>query len=695
MNRALALLCLLVTGIVHADEGMWTFDNFPAAQVKQKYGFAPTQQWLDHVKQASARLAAGCSASFVSPEGLVMTNHHCARGCIQKLSTAKRDLIGNGFYAATAGQELKCPAVEVNKLLEVTDVTREVQSATQGLEGEKFQDAQKAVLARIEQACNKGESIRCDVVSLYSGGQYHLYRYARFQDVRLVFAPEDRIASFGGDPDNFEFPRYTLDVTFLRVYEDGKPAKTEPYFKWSQNGAQPGELTFTSGNPWRTSRLDAISKLEYQRDVALPERLFLLSQLRGVIEEFGNRGPEQARITSSLKLSLENSVKARRGRRDALVDRAFFAKKVAEQKLLQDKVNADPNKKKAYGQAWSQIATAMDKLRDVRKELAYLETEAGARSDLFSIARKLYRAAEELPKPNESRLPEYSDAKLASLKQALFSTAPIYPELETTLLTFYLKRLREELGTTHPAVTAVLGKDSPEALAKKVVRGTKLRDVSARKRLFEGGAKAIAASKDPMIELMRRLDPAARAVRQRYEDEIEAVVKKNDELIAKARFEIYGTSMYPDATASPRLSYGSVQGYSENGRTVPPMTTIGGTFEHATGSDPFRLPPSWIRAKPRLDASTPMNLVTTNDIIGGNSGSPLINKDAEIVGLIFDSNRQGLRGDFGFDGTADRAISVHSSAIIEALEKVYNARRLLQELKPKASTEPGSQTGGR
>lgn len=688
MTRVLAVVCVLVAGSALADEGMWTFDNFPSAQVKQKFGFEPTQPWLDHVRLSSARLAAGCSASFVSPQGLVMTNHHCARGCIRDLSTAKQDLIQNGFYAKTLAQERQCPAMEVNKLLEITDVTAQVHGATRGLEGEKFKDAHQAVLARIEQACNKGNQIRCDVVSLYAGGRYHLYRYARFQDVRLVFAPEDRIASFGGDPDNFEFPRYTFDVTFLRVYDGGKPVKLDHHFEWSKSGAAPGELTFTSGNPWRTSRLDPISKLEYQRDVSLPERLFALSELRGIITEFGRRGQEQARVTSSLKLSLENSLKALRGRREALVDQAFFAQKVAEQRALQDKVNADPAKKKAYGDAWNQIATAMRRLRTFDKELRALETDAGARSTLFKIARQLHRAAEERPKPNEQRLPEFSEAKLPSLTQSLFSTAPISPELETTLLTFYLTRLREELGTTHPAVVAALGDESPEALAKKVIRGTRLRDVAVRKRLFEGGAKAIAASKDPLLALVARLDPASRAVRQRYEDEVEAVVKKNEELIARARFEAYGTSQYPDATASPRLSFGSVQGYSEGGRVIPPMTTIGGTFEHATGNDPFRLPPSWLRAKSKLEASTPMNLVTTNDIIGGNSGSPLINKNAEIVGLIFDSNRQALRGEYGFDLTADRAISVHSSAIIEALDEVYDARRLLQELQPKAEAAP-------
>jgi hypothetical protein len=684
MKRLLVIGITLLASAAVADEGMWTFNNFPSKKVKERYGFEPDQKWLDHVQLASARLAGGCSASFVSDSGLVMTNHHCARGCIEQLSTAKRDLIKNGFYAATQKEELKCPAVEVNQLISITDVTDRVQGATKGLEGEKFQAAQRAELAQLEKACSaEGPDIRCDVVSLYQGGQYALHKYVRYQDVRLVWAPEHQAAFFGGDPDNFEFPRYVLDATFYRVYRDDKPAATPHHFKWSAAGAKDGELVFVSGNPGRTSRLDTIAKLDYARDVSLPERLMYLAELRGMLNEFGKRGAEQARISSNIKFSVENSLKALRGRREALVDRKFFAQKVAEEKQLRDKVNADAALKGPYGAAWDNIAQAAAKMRDVRHEVSMLESSAGTGSDLFWIARTLLRASDELPKPNEQRLREFSEARLAPLKQRLFSTAPVYPELETALLSFYLVKLRELLGVDHPVVKQVLGKESPEALARRVVAGSKLRDPKVRQRLFEGGEKAVDAAKDPMIELVRALDPAARQVRKLYEDEIESVFKKNEELIAKARFAIFGTSIYPDATFSARLSYGGVRGYTENGQPVAPITVIGGKWDRATGQEPFAIPPSWQKARSRVDMNTPYNFVSDNDIIGGNSGSPTINRNGEIVGLIFDGNIHSLGGEYGFDPSLNRAISVHSASIVEALDKIYGGKRILEELKVK------------
>ncbi len=691
MRRTLAASIVLLASIAGADEGMWTYNNFPSRAVQQAYGFAPTQEWLDQVRLASARLARGCSASFVSPDGLVMTNHHCARGCIDELSSAKRDLIKRGFSAATAAQELKCPAVEVNQLLEIRDVTDQVQKATAGLEGEKFQMAQRAALAKLEKDCSGGDAkIRCDVVSLYNGGQYQLYKYGRHQDVRLVFAPEHQIAFFGGDPDNFEYPRYTLDVTFFRVYENGKPAKTPNYFRWSEDGAKPGQLTFVSGNPGRTSRLKTIAQLQYERDYGLPERLMYLAELRGMITEFQKRGPEQTRISNNMLFGIENGFKALKGRREALVDDAFFAQKIAEEKDLRGKVEANPEMKKQFGQAWNEIAQALQQQEELREQLTVLERSAGAGSDLFDIARTLYRASDELPKSNEQRLREFTDARQPSLKQNLFSATPIYPELEQTLLTFYFTKLRETLGPDHPAVREVLGSESPESLAKRLVSGTKLRNVKNRQALWNGGEKAVDLSKDPMIEVVRKLDPFARAIRKKYEDDIDAKITRNEELIARARFQVYGTSIYPDATFSPRLSYGSVKGWSEGGKQIAPITVIGGTFERATGKDPFALPPSWLKAKSKLDLQTPMNFVTTNDIIGGNSGSPVISQDLEIVGLIFDGNIHSLGGEYGFDASKNRAVAVHSEAILEALDKVYNAKRLLQELQPKTSAASGS-----
>ncbi len=693
MKRMISVVLALAAPAALADEGMWTFNNFPAQKVKEKYGFHPDQKWLESVQMASARLAGGCSASFVSETGLVMTNHHCARGCIDQLSSPKRDLIKNGFYAQAQKDELKCPAVEVNQLLSITDVTDRVQGATKGLEGEKYQLAQRAELAKLEKECSSsGPDIRCDVVSLYQGGQFALHKYQRFQDVRLVWAPEHQAAFFGGDPDNFEFPRYVMDATFYRVYRDGQPAKTPQHFKWSAEGAKDGELVFVSGNPGRTSRLDTIAKLEYARDVQLPERLLYLAELRGMLNEFGNRSAESARISHTVKFSVENSLKALRGRREALVDRQFFAQKVQEERALRDRVNADGKLKAQYGAAWDNVAGAVAKAKDVRHELTMLESSAGTGSDLFWIARSLLRATEELPKPNEQRLREYSDARLPALKQRLFSPAPVYPELETALLSFYLVKMREVLGVDHPTVRRVLGKESPEQLAKRAVTQSKLRDPKVRQRLFDGGQKAIEAAKDPMIELVRAMDADARGIRMKFENEIDSVFKKNEELIAKARFEIHGTSIYPDATFSARLSYGAVKGYPENGKKVEPITVMGGTWDRATGYDPFALPPSWEKNKAKLDLSTPYNFVSDNDIIGGNSGSPAINQKGEIVGLIFDGNIHSLGGEYGFDPNLNRAISVHSASITEALDKIYGAKRILEELKVPARPASGSGT---
>jgi V8-like Glu-specific endopeptidase len=690
MKRLFLIATLLGAAPALADEGMWTYNNFPSAKVKEKYGFEPTQQWLDKVRLSSARLAGGCSASFVSPEGLVMTNHHCARGCIEQLSTAKKDYIANGFYAKTQAEETQCPAMEINQLESITDVTAELNKATQGLSGKQYADTLKAKMSELEQACSAGNAkVRCDIVTLYQGGQYNLYKYRRFQDVRLVMAPEHAIAFFGGDPDNFEFPRYDLDVTFLRVYEDGKPADTSKnYFKWSEKGAKEGDLTFVSGHPGRTSRGLTVAELEFQRDVVLPKTLMQLSEMRGMIAEFQKRGPEQKRISNNILFGVENALKASKGRHEALLDKQFFAQKVAAEQELRKKVESNPEMKKKYGAAWDEIAKAQDELRNIRKEYVYKEGGLGGASELFGIARTLVRSAEELPKENGQRLREFSQAGLPSLKARLFSPAPIYPELEIARMTFTLTKVREELGADHPFVKKLLGKESPETLAARVVKGTRLRDVKVRQALFDGGKAAVDASKDPMIELAKLVDPDARAIRKHVEENIDSVVRKNSELVAKAKFEVYGTNQYPDATFSLRLSYGAVKGYTEDGKKVDPITQMAGTFERHTGEDPFALPKSWLKSQSVLTGTTPMNFVSTNDIIGGNSGSPIINKDAEIVGVVFDGNIQSLGGEYGFDENVNRAVSVHSEAIIESLQKIYGATRVLEELRPGSTKVP-------
>lgn len=665
----------------HTDEGMWLLNAFPTAQVSKKYGFRASPQWLDHVRLSSARLAGGCSASFVSPHGLVMTNHHCAHSCIEQLSEKGQDYVTTGFYAKTEADEVRCPEIEVNRLLEIKDVSTGIQSATRGKEGQAFNDAQKAAMAKLEKDCSgDSEGVRCEVVTLYHGGKYHLYKYRRFQDVRLVFAPEFAIAFFGGDPDNFMFPRYDLDLSFLRVYSEGKPLVNDEFFKWSQRHASEGELTFVTGHPGKTSRLLTVAELEFIRDVQQTQTLLFLSELRGTLTEFQNRGPEQKRVSGPKLFGVENTLKAYKGRHAALLNPDFFAKKRAAESRLRKKITSNPKFKATYGSAWDEIERAQKTYREIYTPYIHLEKNRDLFSKLFGIAKVLVRATEELPKPNSERLREFTDAKLPELKQELFSTAPIYPEFEIAMLTFSLTKMREALTVDHPAIKNIFGKRSPNEIAQSIVKGTTLNSVAIRKALFEGGAQAVLASQDPLIQFAVLMDKNARAIRKIYENQVESTLKKNGELIAKAQFAVYGTDTYPDATFTLRASYGKIAGYTENGHTVSPITTIQGAFERHTGRDPFALPESWIKAQSYLNPTTPMNFCSTHDIIGGNSGSPVINRDAEIVGLIFDGNIQSLGGDFGFDEKVNRAVAVHSAVILEALDKVYGANRITNEL---------------
>jgi Peptidase S46 len=662
------------------DEGMWLLNDFPSKRVAEQHGFEPTQAWLDHVRLSSVRLAGGCSGSIVSPDGLVMTNHHCAHECIQQLSTPKKDFVASGFSAKTEKDEVRCPDIELNQLTNISDVTDRVGAATKGLTGAEFNKAQKAEESRIEKECATADDVRCDVVSLYHGGRFHLYKYQRYQDVRLVFAPDFGIAFFGGDPDNFNFPRYDLDVSFLRIYKDGKPAATKDYFRWSAAGAKDGDLTFVAGHPGSTSRDLTTAQLAYLRDVGLPERLERLSEARGELLVYSERGAEQKRTVGETLFSVENALKAYKGRFQALSNPEVWQTKVSAEKDLRDRVAASPELANADGGAWDAIAKAETRKDELHKPYWYLEVGWAFWSDLFHHAMTLVRAADELPKPNADRLREYTDAKLPSIKQGITSTAPIYKELETLTLAMSLRQMREALGADDPLVKKVLGNKSPEELAKTVVSGTKLDDPKFRKALLDGGKKAVDAATDPMIAFAKLVDGDARAIRKIYEDQVEAAEKENAEKIARARFAVYGTSIYPDATFTLRLSYGQVKGWDEAGKRVNPVTVFGGAFDRATGSDPFKLPKSWLDAKAKLDLSTPFDVATTNDIIGGNSGSPMVNKDAEVVGLIFDGNIHSLGGDYIYDARDNRAVAVESTALIEALGKIYGATRIHDEI---------------
>ena len=469
MRILAALLALAVAPLARGDEGMWTYNAFPSDQVASKYGFRPDQRWLDHVRLSSARLAQGCSASFVSADGLVMTNHHCAHTCIEQLSTPEKDIVKAGFYAASAADEVKCPELEVNQLVEITDVTARVKKATAGLQGQQFFAAQRAEMAKIEAECQTSAELRCDVVSLYRGGVYDLYKYRRFQDVRLVFAPEFAIAFFGGDPDNFMFPRYDLDLAFLRVYEGGRPAKMEHFLRWSRDGVKDGDLTFVSGHPGNTSRQLTVAQLEYQRDVVFPDQLLSLAELRGVLTEYQNRGAEQARHSNATLFYVENSYKARRGGLEALQNKAFFDSLVKKEQAFRAQLARDPVKKKAVLPAYAAIDEAIEQFKQYRRPYNQLERASGFAGDLFHYARTLVRGAEERQKPGEQRLREYRESAIPALTQELFSEAPVYPEFEITRLRHSLTKLRETLGADHPTVKKVLGNASPAEVAERLV----------------------------------------------------------------------------------------------------------------------------------------------------------------------------------------------------------------------------------
>jgi hypothetical protein len=579
---------------------------------------------------------------------------------------------------------MKAPDLELNVLVSIEDVTDRVNAAVKpGMTPAEANVARRAAVADIEKQSLAATGLRSDVVTLYQGGQYNLYRYKKYIDVRLVFAPELDIAFFGGDPDNFNFPRFCLDVAFFRVYENDKPVKVESYFKWSKSGAREGDLVFVSGHPGSTARLNTVAHLEYLRDTGLPFTLKLLERRRAALVTYSALGQEQARRARDEILSLENSIKALRGQYEGLQDKTLMQRKLSAEQALRRSVAADPNKQKEYGEAWEQIARGRRALPAYLREFTFLESGAAFNSELFSYARRLVRLAAESAKPNAERLPEYTDARRESLEMSLFSATPIYEDLEKLKLGDSLAFFRDELGADNPIVKSVLAGRSPEERAAELLAGTRLKDAEYRKQIASGGVKATTESTDPLITLARSVDEQARALRRRYETEVQANERANYAKIARALFDTRGTSLYPDATFTLRLSYGAVKGYVENARQIRPFTTFAGLYQRAAAhgnKPPYEIPQLWMQRRSSLKLDTPFNFISTNDIIGGNSGSPVVNKDAEIVGLIFDGNIQSLVGNFIYDDTQNRAVSVDSRAIVEALRKVYGASEVADEL---------------
>jgi len=680
-ESAVVMLALILGPAAWADEGMWTFDNFPSAAVRNRYGVTIGPDWLERVRLATVRLEGGCTGSFVSPSGLVLTNHHCVADCVSRLSSPARDFETLGFIAGSEAEEERCAAEQVSVLTRLEDVTRNVEASVGAMTGAASNEKRKAELTRLEQACEDryraaNDPHSCEAVTLYGGGQYFLYHYKRYEDVRLVFAPESAIGFFGGDLDNFEFPRWNLDFALLRAYAGGKPAATPEYFRLYRAGAAEGEPVFVSGHPGSTSRLSTLAQMRFERNVVLDHWLPRAFELRGRYLRFASEGAEQARISRKPLFSLENALKVRRNQMDVLLKEDFLDEREKEEQALRTAVA----KKGGDAAAWTQIERALDTYRAFYDRHNFMELGAAFQGDLAWKARLLVRAAMEREKPNESRQREFTEAALPLLKAQILAPAPVYPDLETLRLTFSFEKLVEYLGVDDPAVRLVLGRDSPRALATRLVRQTKLGDPAFRERLWTGGRAALEQSGDPLVALALRVEPEAQRVRKRYEDEVESVLLGAGERIARARFAVEGTSRYPDATFTLRLSYGAVQGWREGERDIAPFTTLEGLYARATGEPPFVLPARWLEARNRLNLDTRFNFVTTNDIVGGNSGSPVLDARGRLVGVAFDGNRHSIGGDYWFDPALNRAIAVHPAAIATALTDVYGAERLAREL---------------
>ncbi|MFL6255327.1 MAG: S46 family peptidase [Pyrinomonadaceae bacterium] len=684
-----ALLFVAFVPRVCADEGMWTFDNPPLKLWKERYGFEPTSAWLERLRLASVRLAevgtttGGGSGSFVSTEGLVATNQHVGASQLAKLSTPERDIVKNGFYARTRAEELKCPDYEVSVLVSYEDVTARVQGAVKrGAKPAEANAQRQAEIAAIEKESTQKTGLGAGVVKLYSGGEYWLYRYKRYTDVRLVFAPEEQAAFFGGDYDNFTYPRFDLDVSFFRVYEDGKPARTENFLKWSKAGPKEGEFVVASGFPGSTDRLLTVAQLKYQRDTGNPLQMRVWTSRRDALAAYAARGPEQARRAQSAKRSLENSIKRLVGQQEGLGSPRSFARKEAEEKALREAVAARAELQREYAGAWDEIEAAYRDYPRMAKRISFTTLVP---SRLGTIATNLVRRAEEVRKPDAQRYPEFREGRLASLAISLLSPAPVYADMEEAVLAAWFTEARAALGAEDPFVRAALGNSTPEEAARKLVAGTKLADPPQRRALLEGGAEAIAKSDDPLIVLARQLEPIHRELRAWEEEHVKGVEASAGQRLALARFSVYGKTTYPDATSTLRVTYGTVKGYEEDTTLVPFKTTFYGLFDRAEGfggKAPYELPARFREGKGKLELATPLDFVYTADTIGGMSGSPVVNRDAEVVGLNFDSNIQKLPNRYWYVDEADggRAVAVHSAAILEALRKLYDAGPLVEEL---------------
>ncbi len=674
LASASAVLAISLSTVpAHAEEGMWTFDAFPAEKLKADYGWAPDQAWLDHVRKSAVRLTGGCSASFVSDAGLILTNHHCVASCLFDNSDDQHDLLQNGYIANKREDEVLCPRQQAEVVTAITDVTARVKGAIGDATGEALTKARDAAIAQIEaEGCTDTAKTRCQVVTLFGGGQYKLYTYRKYSDVRLVWSPEDRAATFGGDPDNFNFPRYSLDASFLRAYENGKPVSTPDHLTWNPRAPEEGELTFVVGNPGSTSRLWTDSQRAFEREVRLPITLATLSELRGRLIRAMEESPEHAREGLDMLSGIENSLKVYIGRTKALNDPAFTATLTQGETDLRAKSEGMA----AIGDPWAAVDDAITAYRALY--LPYRFTDPSG--DLYGYARSLVMAAQERQKPNSERLRGYTDSSLPLLEKRLLDARPVYPWLDELAMGWSLSKAREYLGVDDPDSRLLLGKESPEELAQRLVSGSKLADPAYRKQLWEGGLEAIEASDDPMIAYALRLNPRQRELEKLVDEKYAGPLTAASAKLADARFAAYGDTLYPDATFTLRINYGQVKGWVERGAEVPFATTLGGTFDRATGAPPFDLAPAYAANQDKIDPNVTYDFVTTNDIIGGNSGSPVIDRAGTVIGAAFDGNIHSLGGNYGYDPVLNRSVTVSAAAVQEALEVIYPAPALVKEL---------------
>ena len=653
-----------------ADEGMWTFDNFPIQTVNDKYGTRIDQAWLDRVRNAAVRIQ-GCSASFVSDEGLILTNWHCVVGCAQELSSPEQDYVKNGFLTANREEEKRCPGQTAEVLVDIVDVTDRVLGAGAGLEGAAFNAARTSETNAIQtEACAGDTRFNCQVISFYRGGRYAMYKFRRYDDVRLVFAPENQAAFFGGDPDNFNFPRYALDAGFLRAYEDGRPVESPNFLRWNPNAPAEGDPVFVAGNPGSTSRLLTMSQLERLRDQTLPLTLIQSSELRGRLLEYSLTGDEAKRLSFDPIFGLENSFKAQYGQHQSLLDPAFLGARRDAENELRSRVAADPALVQRIGDPWAELESVQATARELYLPVRQLEQSAGGGSTLYQMARAMVRA---------SKNTAMTEAQRARMIAAVGAETPIAMEMEEIRLRYWLSKTREYLTVDHPDVKTLLGRESPEALADRLISGTRMGDAAFRAQAAAMTTEQMAAA-DPLLAFIIANDAPAAAIGARWAAEVNAPTARAAERVAQARFAVYGTNQYPDATFSLRLSYGQVEGWSYRGVTVPAFTYMGGLYERATGAEPFNAAQAFLDNQSRVNTDTVYNFSSTNDIIGGNSGSPVINAAGEVIGAAFDGNIHSLGGAYGYDGTLNRTVSVSTAAITEALRNIYPSPNLLEEL---------------